>query len=53
MKKQTPEALAAYHKGRDRKVVADHQGGGHQGELILDPRITHAMPVIDINKGAT
>jgi hypothetical protein len=31
---QTPEALGALHKGRDREVVADHQGGKHQGRVI-------------------
>ena len=30
---QTPEGLAAYPEGRDREVVADHQGGGHQGAV--------------------
>ena len=28
---QTPEALARAPQGRDREVVADHQGGEHQG----------------------
>ncbi len=27
-------ALAAYQQGRDRQVVADHQGGRHQGEQL-------------------
>ena len=34
-------------------MVADHQGGRHQGELNPRPKITHTVPVIDINKGAT
>ena len=29
----TPEALAAYPQGRDREVVADHQGGEYQGGI--------------------
>ena len=33
---QTPEALGAFQKSRDRKVVADHQGGEHQGRLSGD-----------------
>ena len=32
---QTPAALAASPQGRDREMVADHQGGQHQGELNL------------------
>ena len=28
---QTPEGLAAFQQGRDREVVADHQGRQHQG----------------------
>ena len=31
---QNPAALAAYPQGRDRQVVADHQGGRHQGRMI-------------------
>ena len=30
---QTPAALGALSQGRDRKVVAHHQGGKHQGRL--------------------
>jgi tripartite-type tricarboxylate transporter receptor subunit TctC len=30
---QTPEALAAFAEGRDREMVADHQGGRHQGAV--------------------
>ena len=32
---QTPEALARVSKGRDREVVADHQGGGHQSRMRM------------------
>jgi hypothetical protein len=30
---QTPEALAAYSEGRDRKMVAHHKGGEHQSGM--------------------
>ena len=30
---QTPEGLAAFQQGRDRQVVADHQGRQHQGRV--------------------
>ena len=36
---QTPEGLAAYPESRDREVVADHQGGGHQGAVISLARL--------------
>jgi hypothetical protein len=34
---QTPEALAAFPKGRDREMVADHRGGQHQGRMRQTP----------------
>ena len=34
---QTPEALARLPEGRDREVVADHQGGEHQGGVRSTP----------------
>jgi len=32
----TPEALAAFSSRRNREVVADHQGGRHQGAVMLE-----------------
>jgi hypothetical protein len=32
-RQQTPEALAAYQKAEIREMVADHQGGQHQGAI--------------------
>ncbi len=43
---QTPEALAALPQGRDREMVADHQGRQHQGGVTpieSDPRVIAAL----------
>ena len=40
---QTPEALARLSEGRDREVVADHQGGRHQGGVNVGARRCRAL----------
>ena len=53
---QTPEALARVPQGRDREVVADDQGGQHQGESSVprpDPGSARPRTTIAARGGAT